>query len=84
MNLKVNITIEHVLVKSRVNIMVMNSKKFNVKKNNLLSIDIIGGYNDFVFVNCFGYVQYQDTLNKAIKRIIRYTNFNALDKNPSI
>ncbi len=32
MNLKVNITIEHVLVKSRVNIMVMNSKKFNVKK----------------------------------------------------
>ena len=39
---------------------------------------------DFVFVNCFGYVQYQDTLNKAIKRIIRYTNFNALDKNPSI
>ena len=32
MNLKVNIMIEHVLVKSRVNIMVMNSKKFNVKK----------------------------------------------------
>ena len=52
--------------------------------NNLKSVDIIDGFQDFVFINRFGHVQHQGTLNKAIKRIIRDANFDALDKNPSI
>lgn len=52
--------------------------------NNLKSVDIIDGFQDFVFINRFGHVQHQRTLNKAIKRIIRDANFDALDKNPSI
>ena len=34
----------------------------------------IDGYTDFIFVNRFGNVQHQGTLNKAIKRIIRDCN----------
>lgn len=52
--------------------------------NNLKSVDIIDGFQDFVFINRFGHVQHQGTLNKAIKRIVRDANFDALDKNPSI
>lgn len=55
-----------------------------LKDNNLESIDIIDGFQDFIFINRFGHVQHQGTLNKAIKRIIRDANFEALDKNPSI
>lgn len=43
------------------------------------SIDCIDGYDDFVFVNRFGMVQSQSTLNKAIKRIMRDCNGEILD-----
>lgn len=55
-----------------------------LKDNSLRSIDVIDGFQDFIFVNRFGHVQHQGTLNKAIKRIIRDANFDALEKNPSI
>lgn len=51
---------------------------------NLKSLDIIDGFKDFIFINRFGHVQHQGTLNKAIKRIIRDANFEALDKKPTI
>ena len=35
---------------------------------------VVDGYTDFIFVNRFGNVQHQGTLNKAIKRIIRDCN----------
>ena len=40
----------------------------------------IDGYTDFIFVNRFGNVQNQGTLNKAIKRIIRDCNYVVLSK----
>lgn len=61
----------------------IEQKKY-LKENKLQSIDIIDGFKDFVFINRFGHVQHQGTLNKAIKRIIRDANFDALSKNPSI
>ena len=45
----------------------------------------IDGYTDFVFVNRFGNVQHQGTLNKALRRIIRDCNEGQLasdQKNP--
>ena len=39
-------------------------------------------YTDFIFVNRFGHVQHQGTLNKAIKRIVRDCNYEVLEKNP--
>ena len=39
----------------------------------------IDGYNDFIFVNRFGAVQHQGTLNKALRRIIRDCNQAQLD-----
>ena len=46
----------------------------------------IDGYTDFIFVNRFGNVQHQGTLNKAIKRIIRDCNDEQLLKsdNPKV
>ena len=41
---------------------------------------VIDGYRDFIFVNRFGNVQHQGTLNKALRRIIRDCNFEMLDK----
>lgn len=61
----------------------LNYKSY-VEDNKIKSIDVIDGYKDFVFVNRFGHVQHQGTLNKALKRIIRDANFEALEKNPSI
>lgn len=55
-----------------------------LKDNDLESIDIIDGFDDFIFINRFGHVQHQGPLNKAIKRIIRDANFDALSKNPTI
>ena len=40
----------------------------------------IGGFKDFIFINRFGNVQHQGTLNKAIKRIIRDCNDAVLEK----
>lgn len=49
----------------------------------------IDGYDDFIFVNRFGEVQHQGTLNKALKRIMRDCNDkvlleNDLDKKPTL
>ena len=49
------------------------------EKVGISSIDRIDGYDDFVFVNRFGMVQSQSTLNKAIKRIMRDCNGEILD-----
>lgn len=40
----------------------------------------VDGYTDFVFINRFGGVQHQGTLNKALRRIIRDCNYEILDK----
>ena len=40
----------------------------------------IGSYTDFIFVNRFGNVQHQGTLNKALRRIIRDCNQEILEK----
>jgi len=46
----------------------------------------IDGFTNFIFINRFGNVQHQGTLNKAIRRIIRDCNdsvlLNATDDNP--
>lgn len=47
---------------------------------------VVDGYTDFIFINRFGGVQHQGTLNKALRRIIRDCNYEVLDegqnKNP--
>ena len=45
------------------------------------SESVVDGYRDFIFVNRFGNVQHQGTLNRALRRIIRDCNFEILDKN---
>ena len=40
----------------------------------------IDGYTDFIFVNRFGSVQHQGTLNRALRRITRDCNDDQLDK----
>ena len=40
----------------------------------------IDGYTDFVFINRFGNVQHQGTLNKAIFRVMRDCNLEILEK----
>ena len=42
---------------------------------------VIDGYTDFVFLNRFGMTHNQSTLNRALDRIIRDCNFEALDRN---
>ena len=39
----------------------------------------VDGYTDFIFINRFGGVQHQGTLNKTLKRIIRDCNYDVLD-----
>lgn len=34
----------------------------------------VDGYQNFIFINRFGSVQYQGSLNKALRRIIRDCN----------
>ena len=41
----------------------------------------IDGYHDFIFVNRFGNVQHQGTLNKELRRIIRDCNLEILEQN---
>lgn len=52
-----------------------NQIKSGVRCN--VSVD---GYTDFVFVNRFGNVQHQGTLNKALRRIIRDCNAEVMEK----
>ncbi|MDF2872038.1 MAG: integrase family protein [Anaerocolumna sp.] len=42
---------------------------------------VVDGYTDFIFINRFGGVQHQGTLNKALRRIIRDCNYEVLDMN---
>lgn len=46
----------------------------------LESKDEIDGYEDFIFINRFGHIQHQGTLNKALRRIIRDFNVAAAAK----
>lgn len=48
--------------------------------------DSIDGYTDFIFLNRFGHVHHQGTLNKAYKRIIRDCNDAEFlrDNNPKV
>ena len=48
--------------------------------NNLKCNVSVDGYTDFIFVNRFGNVQHQGTLNKALRRIIRDCNDEQLSK----
>lgn len=50
------------------------------KEFNLKCKVIVDGYTDFIFINRFGGVQHQGTLNKALRRIIRDCNYEVLDK----
>ena len=43
----------------------------------------VDGYTDFIFINRFGNVQHQGTLNKALRRIIRDCNDTQLSKGGS-
>jgi integrase len=53
----------------------------NYQKECELSCDVmVDGYSDFIFINRFGGVQHQGTLNKALRRIIRDCNYEVLDK----
>lgn len=52
-----------------------NHMKSGVRCN--VSVD---GYTDFIFVNRFGNVQHQGTLNKALRRIIRDCNEEVIAK----
>lgn len=47
---------------------------------NVRCIDSIGGYNDFIFLNRFGNVHNNGTLNKALRRIVRDCNLDIIDK----
>jgi len=48
--------------------------------NNLKCNVSVDGYTDFIFINRFGNVQHQGTLNKALRRIIRDCNDEQLSK----
>ena len=50
------------------------------KECGLESRAVVDGYRDFIFINRFGNVQHQGTLNKALSRIVRDCNFEILDK----
>lgn len=55
------------------------------KMNGLVCKAVVDGYTDFIFINRFGNVQHQGTLNKALHRIIRDCNdlqFSKNEKNP--
>lgn len=49
----------------------------------LKSKAVVDGYRGFIFVNRFGNVQHQGTLNKALRRIIRDCNYDVLDRDHS-
>lgn len=49
--------------------------------NNLKCNVTVDGYTDFIFINRFGNVQHQGTLNKALRRIIRDCNDEQLAGN---
>ncbi len=60
----------------------LQEKKYQ-EFNDIKCQAVIDGYTDFIFVNRFGGVQHQGTLNKAIRRIIRDCNEAQFNKNSS-
>lgn len=50
------------------------------RENEIENVARVDGYEDFIFINRFGQVQSQSTLNKAIKRIMRDCNDAVLEK----
>lgn len=58
------------------------TKKNIVTGKNEMDLKLISSisFDSFIFVNRFGNVQHQGTLNKALRRIIRDCNFEILDK----
>lgn len=58
---------------------------FLLEKQHQKDVDLtcnasVDGYSNFIFINRFGDVQHQGTLNKAIRRIIRDCNYEVLEK----
>ena len=51
----------------------LEEKRFQ-EFNRLKCKAVVDGYTDFIFINRFGNVQHQGTLNKALRRIIRDCN----------
>lgn len=41
--------------------------------------ETVDGYTNFIYINRFGGVQHQGTLNKALRRIIHDCNYEVLD-----
>jgi integrase len=50
------------------------------EKTGVKCVGNVDGYHDFIFVNRYGNVQHQGTLNKAIRRIVRDCNDEVLNK----
>ena len=46
-------------------------EKYCQELNGLKCKATVDGYTDFIFINRFGNLQHQGTLNKALRRIIR-------------
>jgi len=55
-------------------------QKEYMESANLKSRDHIDGYDDFIFVNRFGSVNNQSTVNTAIHRMVRSINMDILEK----
>ena len=55
-------------------------ERYFQQENDIRCVATVDGYTDFIFVNRFGAVQHQGTLNKAIRRIIRDCNDKVLLK----
>ena len=49
-------------------------------QNNIVNKAMVDGYTDFIFVNRYGEVQHQGTINKALRRIIRDCNQEAIER----
>ena len=60
----------------------MEEKRYQ-EENGIVCVSKVDGYTDFIFVNRFGMVQHQATLNKAIRRITRDCNDAELLNNPN-
>lgn len=55
-------------------------EKENQELTGVRCFDMVDGFTNFIFVNRFGKVQHQGTLNKALRRIIRDCNLQIIDK----
>ena len=57
-------------------------EKRNQELRGVESVDVIDGYDDFIFLNRYGKTHRSNALNKAINRIIRDCNDKQLTENP--